>query len=63
MVKDLKTVSNIVKPCFPLEFEVMDLYVKNYEEVIMEQLEFILEDMENIVKHEPAAVLCFNKFI
>ena len=63
LVKDLKIVASIVKPCFPQEFDVMNLYVSCYEEVIMERLNKILQDMEQIVKREPPAVLTFNKFL
>ncbi len=63
LVKDLKTVANIVKPCFPPEFEVLEIFVHSYETVIEENLDSMLEDMDNIVKTEPQAVLAFNKFI
>ena len=63
LVKDLKYVDVIVKPCFPPEFNVMDLYIKSHEEVIMERLTSTLGDMASIVENEPEAVLDFNEFI
>ena len=63
LVNDLKLVSILVKPCFPPEFKVMDLYVKSHEEVIKKRLDSTLQDMESIVESEPQAVLDFNGFI
>ena len=52
-----------VKPCFPPEFNVMKLYVQNYEECVMQRMDRIMDNMAEIVRTEPQAVLIFNKFV
>ena len=45
-VLDLKYVAYRIKPCFPPEFKVMDLYVEAYESMVMERINNYLSSME-----------------
>ena len=62
-VTELKYVAYRVKPCFPPEFHVMSIYVQNYEECVMQRMDRIMDNMAEIVRTEPHAVLIFNKFV
>ena len=41
----------------------MKLYVQNYEECVMQRMDRIMDNMAEIVRTEPQAVLMFNKFV
>ena len=62
-VTDLKYVHYRLKPCFPDEFDVMQIYVSCYERLVIERIKMSLEIMREIVGTEPQAVLSFNKFV
>ena len=62
-VTDLGYVDNTIKPCFPPEFKVMDIYVECYERTVMERINTYMDKMTDLVKTQPQSVLAFNKFV
>ena len=59
----MRYVHKFVKPCFPPDFKVFDLFSQAYEEIIIERINSYFNNMDAIVEKEPQAVLAFNKFV
>ena len=60
---DLKYVYYRVRPCFPPEFDVMQIYVHCYEQHVIDRIKNSMDVMRQIVETQPQAVLAFNKFV
>jgi hypothetical protein len=42
-----------VRPCFPEEIKVFELFSKSYEEIFQKKIDYFLLDMETMVQKEP----------
>jgi hypothetical protein len=63
LVNDLRYVFKYVKPCFPDELRIFELFSSSYEQIFQKKIDYFLLDMEPMVAKEPQSVLAFNKFV
>ena len=63
LVNDLRYVYKYVRPCFPEEIKVFELFSESYESIFQKKIDYFLLDMEPMVQKEPQSVLAFNKFV
>lgn len=52
-----------MRPCFPEELKVFEVFAITYEQIFQKRIDYFLLDMEPMVQKEPQSVLAFNKFV